>query len=192
MSATEAPRLVLCILDGVGQRNGPDAGQGNAITAANPVFFRSLQERFPHTTLEPGGPAVGLPDGQMGNSEVGHLTIGAGRIIPQELVRIGNSFQNGEFVSAKAWVPFVDMVRDGGGTLHLLGLVSPGGVHSHTDHLLGIVREAASAGIGNIAIHAFMDGRDTDPHAGAGYLSDLQDQLTAMGAGRIVSVCGRY
>ena len=192
MSKAKQTRLVLCILDGVGYRTGPGADRGNAVMGAHPAFYDSLFARFPHTTLEPGGPAVGLPEGQMGNSEVGHLTIGAGRVIPQELVRIGNSFTNGEFASAEAWAPFVEKVRSGGGRLHLLGLVSPGGVHSHTDHLLGIVREARQAGIPDIFIHAFMDGRDTDPHAGAGYLEELQANLDRIGAGRIASVCGRY
>ena len=192
MTEPARPRLVLCILDGVGYRTGPGSEVGNAVIASEPEFYRSLFTRFPHTTLEPGGLAVGLPEGQMGNSEVGHLTIGAGRTIPQELVRIGNSFTNGEFTGAQAWAPFVSSVMAGSGRLHLLGLVSPGGVHSHTDHLLGIVREAAAAGIGEIFIHAFMDGRDTDPHAGAGYLEDLQARLTEIGTGQIASVCGRY
>ncbi len=191
-AAHTAPRLVLCILDGVGYRTGPGSEVGNAVVGAAPRFYESLFTRFPHTTLQPGGPAVGLPEGQMGNSEVGHLTIGAGRVIPQELVRIGNSFDSGEFEAAEAWRPFVQRTLAGSGRLHLLGLVSPGGVHSHTDHLLGIVRTAKKAGIGDIFIHAFMDGRDTDPQAGAGYMEQLQKQLEEIGAGTIASVCGRY
>ncbi len=187
-----SPRLVLCILDGVGYRSGPGAEIGNAVIGAKPSFFNSLFDKYPFTTLKPGGPAVGLPAGQMGNSEVGHLTIGAGRVIPQELVRIGNSFANGEFESAASWQPFLKATLAGSGRLHLLGLVSPGGVHSHTDHLYGIVKAAKKAGIDQIFIHAFMDGRDTDPHAGAGYLLELQQQLDAIGAGTIASVCGRY
>ncbi len=192
MTPATKTRVVLCILDGVGYRTGPEAAFGNAVIGAKPRFFESLFERFPFTTLQPGGVAVGLPQGQMGNSEVGHLTIGAGRVIPQELTRIRNSFENGDFESAPSWRPFVDATLAGSGRLHLLGLVSPGGVHSHTDHLLGIVRTAHKAGIDEIFIHAFMDGRDTDPQAGAGYLEDLQKQLAIIGAGTIASVCGRY
>ncbi len=192
MTTPSAPRLVLCILDGVGYRTGPGAEVGNAVMGAKPRFYESLFKRFPYTTLQPCGPAVGLPEGQMGNSEVGHLTIGAGRVIPQELIRIGNSFGNGEFEAAEAWVPFMKRTLAGSGRLHLLGLVSPGGVHSHMDHLVGIVRAARKAGIKDIFIHAFMDGRDTDPNAGAGYLEQLDGQLEEIGAGIIASVCGRY
>ncbi len=190
--ASVSPRLVLCILDGVGYRSGPGAEVGNAVIGAKPRFFESLFERYPFTTLKPGGLAVGLPPGQMGNSEVGHLTIGAGRVVAQELVRIGNSFENGAFESAAAWPPFIQATLAGTGRLHLCGLVSPGGVHSHTDHLYGIVRAAHKAGIKEIFIHAFMDGRDTDPNAGIGYLEALQKQLTSIGAGAIATVCGRY
>ncbi|MCP4573866.1 MAG: 2,3-bisphosphoglycerate-independent phosphoglycerate mutase [bacterium] len=187
-----APKLVLCILDGVGHREGPGSEYGNAIRGAEPAFYDSLFERYPWTTLEAGGLAVGLPEGQMGNSEVGHLTIGAGRVVDQELVRITKSLAEGEFATRDAWTKFASTCAQGSGRLHLLGLVSPGGVHSHTKHLYGIVAEAQKAGIAEIYIHAFMDGRDTDPRAGEGYLRDLQSELDRMGAGRIASVMGRY
>jgi len=186
------PRLVLCILDGVGYRTGPDSEHGNAIVAAQPRFYNSLFERYPHTTLHPGGPYVGLPEGQMGNSEVGHMTIGAGRIVEQDLVRIGKSMQSGDFAERPAWNDFVAAIKAGSGRLHLLGLVSPGGVHSHTDHLLGIVAAAKEAGISEIFIHAFLDGRDTDPRSGQGYVSELRTKLEEIGAGRLASVSGRY
>ncbi len=186
------PKVVLCILDGVGYRTGPGSEVGNAIVTAKPAFYNSLFERFPFTTLDAGGLQVGLPEGQMGNSEVGHLTIGAGRIINQELVRISRSLQKCDFQSRPAWAEFVDRAKAGSGRLHLLGLVSPGGVHSHTNHLYGIVRAARDAGLEEIYIHAFLDGRDTAPRSGQGFLADLAKELDDIGAGQIATVCGRY
>jgi 2,3-bisphosphoglycerate-independent phosphoglycerate mutase len=186
------PRIVLCILDGVGYRTGPGSQVGNAVIGAEPVFYNSLFERYPHTTLEACGHHVGLPDGQMGNSEVGHLTIGAGRVVNQELARIGRSITSGEFATIESWRNFIDRAKEGTGRLHLLGLVSPGGVHSHTDHLYGIIAEAAKAGLTEIFVHAFLDGRDTDPHGGRQYVQDLVGKMTEIGAGKVASVCGRY
>jgi len=190
--AANHPKVVLCILDGVGYRQGPGSERGNAVMAARPEFYNSLFERYPFTTLQAGGLQVGLPEGQMGNSEVGHLTIGAGRIINQELVRIGRSLESGEFARLQVWKEFLQRARDGSGRLHLLGLVSPGGVHSHMDHLYGIVEAARDEGIDEIYIHALMDGRDTDPRSGKGYVAELQKKLEELGAGRIATVCGRY
>ena len=187
-----APRLVLCILDGVGHRTGPGSERGNAVVGAEPAYYESLLAGYPFTTLNASGLAVGLPEGQMGNSEVGHLTIGSGRVVNQELVRIARSFEDGEFARQPAWADFLGAVQAGSGRLHLLGLVSPGGVHSHTDHLYGIVREAHKAGLQEIYIHAFLDGRDTDPRSGAGYVADLQRELESIGAGQVATVCGRY
>lgn len=186
------PKVVLCILDGVGYRSGSDSEFGNAITAAKPAFYNSLFKRFPFTTLNAGGLEVGLPEGQMGNSEVGHLTIGAGRVVNQELVRIGRSLEDGEFAKRPAWTEFIDKAKAGNGRLHLFGLVSPGGVHSHTDHLYGIVKAARDAGLKEIYIHAFLDGRDTDPRSGQGYVADLMKNLDEIGAGKVATVCGRY
>jgi len=186
------PRVVLCILDGVGYRTGPGSEVGNAVIAARPAFYNSLFERYPFTTLEAGGLQVGLPAGQMGNSEVGHLTIGAGRVIYQELVRIGKSIAEGEFAQRPAWRDFMARAREGTGRLHLLGLVSPGGVHSHSDHLYGIIAAAKQAGLTEIFVHVILDGRDTDPHGGLEYVRELQKQMAAIGAGRIATVCGRY
>ena len=121
------PRVVLCILDGVGYRTGPGSEIGNAVIGSEPAFYNSLFERYPHTALEACGRDVGLPDGQMGNSEVGHLTIGAGRVVNQELARIGQSIDDGEFATLETWRKFVDRAKEGTGRLHLLGLVSPGG-----------------------------------------------------------------
>jgi 2,3-bisphosphoglycerate-independent phosphoglycerate mutase len=192
MIANPAHPIVLCILDGFGWRTGPGSERGNAIALARPRFYQSLFEAYPHTILRCSGPDVGLPEGQMGNSEVGHLTIGAGRVVDQELVRISRSLAQGEFAGLPAWRRFLERVRAEGGRLHLLGLVSPGGVHSHTDHLYGILAAARDGGIAEIFVHAFLDGRDTDPHAGVGYLQELQDRLAELGAGRIASVAGRY
>ncbi len=186
------PKVVLCILDGVGYREGSGSEFGNAVIAAKPAFYNSLFERFPFTTLNAGGLQVGLPEGQMGNSEVGHLTIGAGRIINQELVQISRSLESGEFSQRPAWTEFIRKAKEGSGRLHLLGLVSPGGVHSHTNHLYGIIEAARDAGLKEIYIHAFLDGRDTDPHSGQGYVSDLMSKLDELGTGKIATVCGRY
>ncbi len=192
MNQQPKPRVVLCILDGVGHRSGPGSEVGNAVRAAEPKFYDSLFADYPWTTLTAGGEAVGLPAGQMGNSEVGHLTIGAGRIVDQELVRIGKSIKSGEFKQRPAWTGFMDQVTAGTGRLHLIGLVSPGGVHSHTDHLCGLVAAARDAGLADIVIHALMDGRDTNPRGGEGYLRELQAELDTIGAGRIATVIGRY
>jgi 2,3-bisphosphoglycerate-independent phosphoglycerate mutase len=187
-----APKVVLCILDGVGHRTGPGSDIGNAVLAAQPAYYSSLFERYPSTTLEAGGLSVGLPAGQMGNSEVGHLTIGTGRIINQELVRISRSIEDGDFARQQAWTDFMAATTGSNSRLHLLGLVSPGGVHSHTDHLYGIVAAAKEAGVREIFIHAFLDGRDTDPHSGKGYVAELVRRLEGIGAGQVASVCGRY
>ena len=192
MSHATRPSLVLCILDGVGQRQDADATRGNAVLAARAEYLESLLRRYPHTTLAASAEAVGLPAGQMGNSEVGHLTIGAGRVVDQELVRIGKSLASGEFRQRPAWRDFAARGVQAGGKLHLLGLVSPGGVHSHTDHLYGIVAAARDAGFADICIHALLDGRDTDPNSGLGYVRDLQAKLDELGAGRIATVMGRY
>jgi len=185
--------LVLCILDGVGLRpEGPGHDRGNAVALARPACFESLFVDYPWTSLVCSGPAVGLPEGQMGNSEVGHLTIGSGRVIDQDLNRVSRVMAAGGLPEVPAWRDFVSAVRQKDGRLHLLGLVSPGGVHSHTEHLYGIVREARDAGIADICVHAFLDGRDTDPESGLRYLGELQAELDRLDAGRIVSVGGRY
>ena len=192
MSKRPNTPLVLCILDGFGWREGPGSERGNAIAAAAPAVWAGLLDRYPHTTLECMGLAVGLPEGQMGNSEVGHLTIGSGRVIDQDLNRVTRSLESGAFAELAAWRGFIDELAARGGRLHLLGLVSPGGVHSHTDHLYGIVALARDAGVADICIHAILDGRDTDPHAGLDYVRALEAKLADLGAGRVVSVSGRY
>jgi 2,3-bisphosphoglycerate-independent phosphoglycerate mutase len=179
------PLVVLVVLDGWGCA---PPGPGNAIDLAETPVFDDLWRRFPHTTLEASGVTVGLPPGQMGNSEVGHLTIGSGRVVYQDLVRINKAIEDGSFFSNEALVGAFEGARSRGGNVHLLGLASYGGVHSHIDHLRALLRLAAEQGMGDRAfVHDFTDGRDVAPTSAA---SDLAE-LTGEGAG-IVTVCGRY
>jgi 2,3-bisphosphoglycerate-independent phosphoglycerate mutase len=188
---TQAPiaPVVLVILDGWGYR--PEAA-GNAIQAANTPIMDSLWAVYPHTLIATSGRAVGLPDGQMGNSEVGHINIGAGRIVPQELVRIGDAVESGELLKNPALQTVCAKVKATGGKLHLLGLCSNGGVHSHLSHLFGLIDLAKAAGINEVCIHAITDGRDTNPKDALGALSQLQEYLDRAQVGKIVTVSGRY
>ena len=163
----------------------------DAIQNANVPFVKSLYSKYPNTTLVTCGEAVGLPDGQMGNSEVGHLNLGAGRIVYQELQRINVAIREGEFEKNEQLLKAIRYAKDNNKPLHLLGLVSDGGVHSHTNHLKAITAICQKEGLQNVHIHAFTDGRDTDPKSGLGYLKDLQDHLKQT-AGSIASVTGRY
>lgn len=181
-------RTVLIVMDGWGLR---DAVEGNAVRQASTPVFDKLWAEFPHTTLDPHGAAVGLPDGQMGNSEVGHLNLGAGRIVHQDIVRISKSIESGEFFENPVLVSAFDAAK-GGGRLHLLGLVSSGGVHSHQDHLYALVEMARRRGVGDVFVHALMDGRDTSPTGGREFLAELEKVLVAAGIGRIATVVGRY
>lgn len=192
MSDPIRPRVVLCILDGVGYRLDPQREHGNAVIAAHPSYYDSLFATYPHTTLAACGLAVGLPEGQMGNSEVGHLTIGSGRILYQELVRITRSMTTGDFPQRPAWREFARRGLAGSGRLHLIGLVSDGGVHSHQDHLVAIVEQAQREGFREILLHVLLDGRDTDPRGGLGFLADVMGRLAKVGAGRVATVMGRY
>jgi 2,3-bisphosphoglycerate-independent phosphoglycerate mutase len=179
------PLVALVVLDGWGLA---PPGPGNAVELAETPVFDDLWGRFPHTTLAASGEAVGLPDGQMGNSEVGHLTIGSGRIIDQDLMRVTRAIRSGAFFDNPALCDAVDRARERGGRVHLLGLVSYGGVHSHIDHLRALVELARRRGMGDRAlVHAFTDGRDVSPHAAA---SDLRE-LVAEGV-VVATVCGRY
>ena len=183
------PLLALIILDGWGV--GPDE-PGNAILAANTPTMDRLLATYPHTTLACSGEAVGLPDGQMGNSEVGHINLGAGFVVYQWLTRIDRAIADGTLAQSDAFNAACNSVRSTGGTLHLIGLVSDGGVHSHIRHLDALLRMAVSAGVTKIAVHAFTDGRDTSPTSGQGFLAQLQQTLDGLGHGRIASVSGRY
>jgi 2,3-bisphosphoglycerate-independent phosphoglycerate mutase len=181
--------VVLIILDGWGHRDEKD---GNAIAAAHLPIMHSLWEAYPHTLIKTSGRAVGLPDGQMGNSEVGHLNIGAGRIVPQELVRISDAVEDGSLLHNAKLVQVCQAVQKKGTKLHLIGLCSDGGVHSHLEHLIGLIDLAKVQGIADICIHVITDGRDTSPTDGVKYIERLQAHLNLVGVGRIVTVSGRY
>ena len=181
--------LVLIILDGWGYRAETKA---NAIALARkPVYDRLLRE-YPSTLIHTSGPFVGLPEGQMGNSEVGHLNIGAGRIVHMDITRIDLMIQNGEFFTHPVLVEAMKSARTSGRNLHLFGLVSDGGVHSRQEHLYALLKMAKQQGVDRVFVHAFMDGRDTLPTNGAGYLEQLQQKMREYNSGKIATVSGRY
>ena len=181
--------LVLIILDGWGYRAETKA---NAIALARkPVYDRLLRE-YPNTLIHTSGPFVGLPEGQMGNSEVGHLNIGAGRIVHMDITRIDLMIQNGEFFKHPVLVEAMKNARTTGRKLHLFGLVSDGGVHSRQEHLYALLKMAKQQGVDRVFVHAFMDGRDTLPTNGAGYLEQLQQKMREYNSGKIATVNGRY
>ncbi len=184
----ENKRAILVIMDGWGQGQVPAA---DAIAHANTPFVDNLYEQYPHGQLITCGEQVGLPDGQMGNSEVGHLNIGAGRIVYQELQRINVAIRTGELAASKVLQASMDYALNNDKALHLIGLVSDGGVHSHISHLKAIISIAHQRGLKKVFIHAFTDGRDTDPKGGFAYLEDLQQHLQQT-TGQIASVTGRY
>jgi 2,3-bisphosphoglycerate-independent phosphoglycerate mutase len=182
------PSLALVILDGWGLA---DPGPGNAISQSETPVFDRLWERYPHTQLSAQGRDVGLPDGQMGNSEVGHLNLGAGAVVKQDLARIDDSIADGSFFDTEALLAACDCARRSPrGRLHLLGLVSDGGVHSGWEHLEATIELATQEGVPDVVFHAFTDGRDTLPHGGHGYLAELERWLRH--AGRVATVSGRY
>ena len=181
--------VVLAILDGWGERSDTDH---NAIRAASTPVMDALRHAYPQTLIEASGAYVGLPDGQMGNSEVGHLTIGAGRIIRQELVRIGDTVRDNQLRAVPKLHELAERLRASNGTLHLLGLCSDGGVHSHVDHLCGLLRWAADEDLKHVAIHAITDGRDTPTQSAPIYLKQVEDTIQSCGVGEIASICGRY
>jgi 2,3-bisphosphoglycerate-independent phosphoglycerate mutase len=183
-----APSLALVILDGWGLA---PPGPGNAISQAETPVFDRLWSDFPHTQLSAQGRDVGLPDGQMGNSEVGHLNLGAGAIVKQDLARIDDSIADGSFFENEALLAACDRARRSPrGRLHLLGLVSDGGVHSGWEHIEATIELATQEGVPDVVFHAFTDGRDTLPHGGRGYLGELERWLRQ--AGRVATVSGRY
>ena len=170
--------VLLCIMDGYGM---PETTEGNAIAAANKPNLDALFAHYPYTTIEASGMAVGLPEGQMGNSEVGHTNIGAGRIVYQELTRITRAIQDGSFFENKVLNEAVDQCLWFGSTLHIFGLMSDGGVHSHIDHICALIELAKRRGQKKVCVHCFMDGRDTPPESGLGYIcllytSDAADE----------------
>ena len=182
--------LLLCILDGFGWV--PQETYGNAIAAAKTPYFDKLFASCPFTTIGASGMNVGLPDGQMGNSEVGHTNIGAGRIVYQELTRITKSIADGDFFENEALVSAMRSAKENGKALHLMGLLSDGGVHSHNGHLYGLLKIAKRMGLTRVYVHAIMDGRDVPPDSGLGFIKELQAKLASIGVGTIASVTGRY
>ncbi len=189
MSGQPISPLVLVILDGWGYR---EEATGNAIAGAAPPVMQSLWAAYPKTLLQASGKAVGLPKGQMGNSEVGHLTIGAGRVVPQELVRISDAFEDGSILSEPTLGTLCEKVRSAGTKLHLIGLCSNGGVHAHLDHLLGLLDLAKVQGLQDVCVHAIADGRDTTPQSGADFMAQIENHMQRVGVGRIVTLSGRY
>ena len=180
---------VLIVLDGWGLR---DDHEHNAIADAQTPFFNSLLREYPYAHIDASGEAVGLPAGQMGNSEIGHMAIGAGTPIDTDLVRINKAIDHNEFIINPAFVALFDHVKKHHSTLHVKGLLSPGGVHSHTAHLYAFLSAARDAGITKIAIHAFLDGRDTSPQSASQYLAELEDKLDDIGIGHIATAAGRF
>lgn len=181
--------VLLCIMDGFG-KNPSD--YGNAIVAANTPNLDKIMKENPMTYIGASGMDVGLPDGQMGNSEVGHTNIGAGRVVYQELTRITKSIADGDFFQNEALVGAIQNCLDNGTALHLMGLMSDGGVHSHNTHMLAIVKLAKQMGLDKVYVHCFLDGRDVPPASGADYVADTIKALDEIGVGKVATVMGRY
>ena len=179
----------IIIMDGYGISS---LKKGNAVYSADSKNVNKLIKDYPSTTIGASGMDVGLPEGQMGNSEVGHLNIGAGRIVYQDLTKITKSILDGDFFENKALLEAVNNAVNNNKNLHLYGLLSTGGVHSHVAHVNALLRLAKEKGVKNTFVHCFLDGRDTDPKSGAGFVSDLQKEMDRLGYGVIASVCGRY
>jgi 2,3-bisphosphoglycerate-independent phosphoglycerate mutase len=186
---TSRPRpVVLCVLDGWGFREDAD---DNATTRANAPVFRRYWDSCPHALLEASGEAVGLPKGQMGNSEVGHMNLGAGRVVFQDLPMIDNAIAKGEMDRNPALLDFIAKLKANGGTCHLMGLASPGGVHAHQDHIVALARRVAADGVA-VALHAFLDGRDVPPQSAADQVAKLQSDCACIEGVKLSSLCGRY
>lgn len=184
-----AKPIVLTILDGWGYRADT---HGNAIALARKPVYDSLLRDFPNTLLHASDHFVGLPDGQMGNSEVGHLNLGAGRIVRMDMTRIDTSIADGSFFADPTLLAAMTAAKEKSSAIHFIGLLSDGGVHSHQRHLYALLRLAAQQKAGRVLVHAFMDGRDTMPNSGLGYLAELQQQFRGIGVGELASVSGRY
>lgn len=183
-------KTALIILDGWGLGNG---SKSDAVAHANVPFYHSLLKNYPHSQLIACGEDVGLPDGQMGNSEVGHLNIGAGRVVYQDLVKINLAIKDKSFFNNEALIASMQYALQNNKPLHLMGLISNGGVHSSNKHVYALCDMANALGLSKVYIHAFMDGRDTDPKSGLGFIQELEQHLASSGAeAKIASVCGRY
>lgn len=181
--------VVLMVLDGYGLN---EKTEGNAIAMANTPVMDKLMKEYPFVKGNASGMAVGLPDGQMGNSEVGHMNIGAGRIIYQDLTRITKDIEDGTFFDNKVLLQAMDNCKKNNSDLHLWGLLSDGGVHSHNTHLYGLLEMAKKNGLENVYVHAFLDGRDTPPASGKDYVAELEAKMAEIGVGTVASLSGRY
>ncbi len=181
--------VVLMILDGYGLN---DKCEANAVCEGKTPVMDQLMSQCPYVKGQASGMAVGLPEGQMGNSEVGHLNMGAGRIVYQELTRITKSIQDGDFFANKAFMAAVENCKKNHSSLHLYGLVSDGGVHSHNTHIYGLLELAKRNGLDQVYVHCFLDGRDTPPSSGKDYVADLEAEMQKIGVGQVASVAGRY
>lgn len=181
--------IILCIMDGYGIRH---VEKGNAIFTAKKPNLDKIFAKYPYTEIQTSGEAVGLPDGQMGNSEVGHLNIGAGRIVYQSLTLINKAIREKTFFQNEKYLKAIEYAKKNNSSLHILGLVSDGGVHSHIEHFLAMLQMVKQNGLKKVFIHAFMDGRDVDPQIGASYIKRLQDEMDRLGVGAIADISGRY
>ncbi len=181
--------VTLVILDGLGENSSKE---GNAVKAAATPFLDDMITKYPHTLIRTSGMDVGLPEGQMGNSEVGHTNIGAGRIVYQELTRISKEISDGPFFEKKEFREAIENCIANDTALHLIGLLSDGGVHSHNTHLYALIDMAAAAGLKDVYIHCFFDGRDVPPDSGLGFAKELKDKIAVTGTGRIATLMGRY
>ena len=179
----------LIILDGFG--NNPD-DYGNAINKAEKPFFDSLIEKYPHTLINASGYAVGLPEGQMGNSEVGHLNLGAGRVVYQDITTIDDAVKNGTFDSNAAFNTAIDAVKSNGSAMHLVGLLSNGGVHSMNTHLYALLKLCKKRGVDKVYVHCITDGRDVPPDSGRGFVRELEEKMREIGVGTVATIVGRY
>jgi len=182
-------KLVLCILDGCGIRENPD---GNAFKNANKPTFNMLWDKYPHSILQASGKAVGLPDGQMGTSEVGHMNLGSGRVALQPLEAINESIENGSILENKEILEVINHVKNNNSNLHFMGLLSDGGVHSHINHLLGLLDMCYKNNVNNVYFDLFMDGRDTYEKSALKYLDILNNKINELGIGKISTISGRY
>ncbi len=181
--------MVLIILDGWGYSEDPDY---NAIAAARKPVWDRLWQQYPHNLIRTSGAAVGLPGDQMGNSEVGHLNLGAGRVVYQEFTRVSRSIKTGSFFSNATLTDAVDLAVDAGKAVHILGLLSPGGVHSHEEHIHAMAKLAVERGAKRVYLHAFLDGRDTPPRSAAASIQAMEEKFREFGGGRFASIIGRY
>ena len=180
---------MLMILDGYGINKNTKA---NAIAMANTPVMDKLMKQNPHTQIKTSGLDVGLPEGQMGNSEVGHTNIGAGRIVYQELTRITKSIEDGDFFSVQEFTEAIENCKKQKSKLHIMGLLSDGGVHSHNRHLFALLELAKRKGFEDVYVHCFMDGRDTPPASGESYIAELEEKKKEKGVGKIASISGRF